>query len=257
MSFVTAFFSNNAAGSMIAAAHAEGKISRKEMFVSAITNSSSAKLNHMLKPTIIIIPLLGLTAVIYLLLQFFLELIQILVVFYFGRSKNSSSADCGVREEKKIPSWKETFKTSFKATGKIILRVILITIPIYILVAYMTDKGVFYRLEKNIPSGVRGVLSPELIAIMGAKLGGLVSSATVAAKMLKDGTVANMQILIALMAANLFTIPFSAFRRNLPTAIGIFPKYDGILIVSMAQGLRFIFNIIALIVLIILQFAKA
>ena len=48
VSFATAFFSNNAAGSMIATAHAEGKITKKEMFICAITNSFPAKFKHML-----------------------------------------------------------------------------------------------------------------------------------------------------------------------------------------------------------------
>ena len=84
-------------------------------------------------------------------------------------------------------------------------------------------------------------------------MGGLVSSATVAAKMGHEGKVTTLQILIALMAANIITIPFSALRRNLPTAVGIFPKRDGFWIVGITQGLRFLFNFIALAILIFIQ----
>jgi hypothetical protein len=108
-------------------------------------------------------------------------------------------------------------------------------------------------MEKKIPSKLQTVLSPEIIAIMGSKMGGLVSSATVAARMRHNGNVTTPQILIAFMAANLIAIPFNALRRNLPTALGIFPKKDGLWIVTITQGLRFLFNFVALSILIFIQ----
>ncbi|MFA6294497.1 MAG: hypothetical protein WC637_22085 [Victivallales bacterium] len=253
VSFATAFFSNNAAGSMIATAHAEGKITRKEMFICAITNSFPAKSKHMLRPSVVIIPLLGFTAIAYLAIQLILELLQVLLVFSFGRRKTADSAYDYEPVKKEVPTWNETVGKSLKATGKILIRVILITLPIFIFVAYLGDKGVFRKLEKKIPQDLQTVLSPEIIAIMSSKMGGLVSSATVAAKMGRDGKVTMLQILIALMAANLITIPFSALRRNLPTALGIFPKRDGAWIVGITQGLRFMFNSMALAILVIIQ----
>ncbi len=256
VSFGTAFFSNNAAGSMLASAYAEGKISRKEMFIGAITNSFPAKFKHMTRPAVVIIPLLGITAIVYLLMQFILEVLQVLLVFSFGRRRKNLPADDIKEEKRELPSWRKSIEFSLKGTGKILLRVILITLPIFILVAYLGDKGVFRKMEKQIPKDLQTVLSPEIIAIMGSKMGGLVSSATVAEKMFKDGKVTSLQILIALMAANLITIPFSALRRNLPTALGIFPKRDGVWIVGITQGLRFVFNLAALLILIALQLNK-
>lgn len=253
VSFATAFFSNNAAGSMLAAAHAEGKITKKEMFICAITNSFPAKFKHMLRPSVVIIPLLGFTAIAYLAIQLILELLQVLLVFSFGRRKSSENTAPYEGVKKVIPDWDETLRKSMKATGRILLRVILITLPIFIFVAYLGDIGVFRKLEKKIPRDLQAVLSPEIIAIMSSKMGGLVSSATVAAKMSHDGKVTMLQVLIALMAANLITIPFSALRRNLPTAVGIFPKRDGLWIVGITQGLRFMFNFMALAILVFIQ----
>ncbi|HBC88931.1 MAG TPA: hypothetical protein DCZ94_18465 [Lentisphaeria bacterium] len=253
VSFGTAFFSNNAAGSMIASAYSEGKITRKEMFIGAITNSFPAKFKHMMRPAVVIVPLLGLTAILYLAIQLVLEVLQVLLVFSFGRRKTLEKTECEVPEEKAPPPWKESIRNSLKATGKILLRVLLITLPIFIFVAYLGDKGVFKKMEKRIPKDLQTVLSPEIIAIMGSKMGGLVSSATVADKMFKEGRVTSLQILIALMAANMITIPFSALRRNLPTALGIFPKRDGAWIVGITQSLRFVFNLAALAILIIIQ----
>ncbi|MFZ2656220.1 MAG: hypothetical protein WAX69_14915 [Victivallales bacterium] len=256
ISFGTAFFSNNAAGSMLASAYADGRLTRKEMFIGAITNSFPAKFKHMMRPAVVIIPLLGITAIIYLAIQLVLEVLQVLLVFSFGRRKTLETAECQVPAEKAPPPWKESIRNSLKATGKILLRVILITLPIFIFVAYLGDKGVFRQIEKQIPKDMQSVLSPEIIAIMGSKMGGLVSSATVAAKMFHENRVTMLQILIALMAANLITIPFSALRRNLPTAVGIFPKRDGFWIVGITQGLRFAFNLAALVILILIQLYK-
>lgn len=253
VSFATAFFSNNAAGSMLAAANAEGKITKKEMFICAITNSFPAKFKHMLRPSVVIIPLLGFTAIFYLAIQLILEILQVLLVLSFGRRKSAGPANSYEAMKKEIPTWNETLRKSLKATGKILIRVIIVTLPIFIFVAYLGDKGVFRKLEKRIPQGLQTVLSPEIIAIMSSKMGGLVSSATVAAKMSHDGKVTMLQVLIALMAANIITIPFSALRRNLPTAVGIFPKRDGLWIVGITQGLRFMFNFMALAILIFIQ----
>jgi len=256
ISFGTAFFSNNAAGSMLASAYADGRLTRKEMFIGAITNSFPAKFKHMMRPAVVIIPLLGITAILYLAIQLVLEILQVLLVFSFGRRKKLESAECFEETKKDLPLWKDTIKISLKSTGKILLRVILITLPIFIFVAYLGDKGVFRQIEKQIPKDMKSVLSPEIIAIMGSKMGGLVSSATVAAKMFHENRVTMLQILIALMAANLITIPFSALRRNLPTAVGIFPKRDGFWIVGITQGLRFAFNLAALVILILIQLYK-
>ena len=253
VSFATAFFSNNAAGSMIATAHAEGKITKKEMFICAITNSFPAKFKHMLRPSVVIIPLLGFTAIAYLAIQLVLEILQVLLVFSFGRRKSADNTNNYEPVKKEIPTWNETVKKSLKATRKILIRVILVTLPIFIFVAYLGDKGVFRQLEKKIPQDLQTVLSPEIIAIMSSKMGGLVSSATVATKMSHESKVTMLQVLIALMAANIITIPFSALRRNLPTAVGIFPKRDGLWIVGITQGLRFLFNFIALAILIFIQ----
>ena len=59
------------------------------------------------------------------------------------------------------------------------------------------------------------------------------------------------QVESALTAANMLTIPFSALRRNLPSALGIFPKRDGIWIVIISQGARFVLNIAVLALLIL------
>jgi len=253
ISFGTAFFSNNAAGSMLASAYADGRITRKEMFIGAITNSFPAKFRHMMRPAVVIIPLLGITAILYLAIQLIIEILQVLLVFSFGRRKNLDPTEYHAAVRKEMPTWNESLRFSLKATGKILLRVILITLPIFIFVAYLGDKGVFRQLEKKIPRNMQSVLSPETIAIMGSKMGGLVSSATVADKMFHEGKVSMLQILIALMAANMITIPFSALRRNLPTALGIFPKRDGAWIVGITQCLRFVFNLAALAILILIQ----
>ncbi len=250
--FVTAFASNNAAGSMLAEAHAAGRITRFQMIVGAIVNSFPAKTQHLARAGWRILPLLGLTALAYMLLQILIVEIYTIIVLTVSRfvSKPAEATAMAVAQAKQKPSFKESVTRSLRAAGKLALRVLCISVPIFILVCWLADKGAFKKIEKAVPAPVARAIPHSALAIMTAKMGGLVGAAGVAAKMLKEGTATVMHVLIALTAANMLTLPFSALRRNLPSALGIFPKRDGVWIVAVSQGARFVLNIALLALLI-------
>ena len=54
-------------------------------------------------------------------------------------------------------------------------------------------------------------------------MGGLVQSSAVAANLRAEGLIDNAQILLAMLVGSAVGNPFRTLRRNLPSALGIFP----------------------------------
>ena len=94
------------------------------------------------------------------------------------------------------------------------------------------------------------VFPPEVITVMIARIGGLVSAAGIAYELQSSGEISTAQILIAFLAGNIITNPIRTLRRNLPVAMGVFPKKDGFGIVFTVQMFRLISAIIVILILI-------
>jgi len=248
--FLTAIFSNSAAAAMLAGARTENKISRREMIASGIINSFPAHFSHLIRVMFFLIPLLGMVAVYYCIIQFFLNLIRTLLVLFFIRFSNKSQRyDYSLIEKKQPLPWKQTFVKTRKRVVKIIKRVLIISIPLYIIVSYLGYIGIFKSIDKIMPGFLQTILSPEIISIVAAKLGGLTASASVALGMMQVSEITVIQVLFAFFVGNLIDIPIRTLRRNLPIALGIYPGKDGFWIVLISSSLRIVFTIITILIL--------
>lgn len=247
--FLTAFVSNPAANSMIAGARADGKITRREMILSGIANSYPAKLSHSMRILFPVVFALGLPAILYFALQFSGGLIRTIIILLIGRTKNTAEISEAIAPEQKVISWKETFQKAWKRTRKVMLRVILITIPIYVSVAYLAKIGFFKSWKNSMPAFLEPFLPPEVMTVIVTRLGGLLSAAGAAFELQQLGEITPYQIVIAFFMGNVITNPIRTVRRNLPSAMGIFGK-DGLWIVLILQTCRLIFALIIIFVLI-------
>ena len=260
---VTAIFSNQAAGSLLAGSFSESRISRFEMRISAICNSYVAYVSHSLRVMYPIIGALGITALYYFGMMFGAGLIITLIAMTICRFRpittvsgyNESSGE-SLQEAKTANlgdpgSWPEILRKSGRRTRKIVIRVICITVPLYVLVSYLNKAGFFEVWKNFVPEIAAPFFPPEVLAIMAARLGGLVSAAGVASELYNQGAVSNVHILLALFAGNIITNPIRTLRRNLPSAMGIFPPRDGFFIVMVMQTSRLLFTILFILILIV------
>jgi hypothetical protein len=249
-SFMTAFFSNTAASSMLAGAYSDKKISRKEMILGGIANSYPAQISHLFRTMIIIVPLIGVTAVVYFAIQFILGFIRTSVILWLGsRSKSVDAAPMKFIDKEQI-SWGDSVKKAAKRTKRVLTRVILVTMPLYILVTYLAKSGFFRSWKGFLPEALAPYLTTEVLTIIASKMGGIVSASTIASELYSD-TVAGMgYILLAFFIGNLMSIPIRTLRRNLPTALGIYPGRDGAVIVFILQSTRFLFAMIGVAVIV-------
>ena len=260
ISFITAIFSNNAANTLIAGSYADGNISRREMLVSGLCNAYPAMVSHSLRIFFPLLSAIGLAAVGYYSFTFGVGLVMTLGFLTISRvlavrdDENISQAE---NLSKKIsslqtsPPWSEVLRKSSQRAFLVIVRLLYITVPVYLLVAFMSKNGMFDFWKDFIPSSVSHWLTPEIMAVMTARLGGLINAAGVASEFLARNKIENWQIVLAFMIGNIVTNPIRTIRRNLPMAMGIFPARDGLIIVLILQSLRFVFTLIGAIVLVL------
>jgi len=261
-SFITSLFSQNAANTLIANSYNDGNITHREMFISALCNSFSAMVSHSFRVLFPLLTLIGIAAVWYYSFTFG---VGIIMTFSFllisrimsGRDMKNSELNSKM---KTLPNsaeriveqftWKEVLQKSLKRTSNTLLRLLYITAPIYLLIIYMAHNNLFDFWNRIIPDSLQHFLSPEIMTVFSARIGGLVNAAGIASEFLQQHRIEHWQIVVAFMIGNVLTNPIRTLRRNLPMAMGIFPKSDGLKIVLVLQSLRMTATITAIIIMI-------
>ncbi len=263
-SFLTSFISNKAANSLIISSYNDGRMSRREMFLCAACNSYGALLSHSLRIMFGFIGLSGIVGVYYysfnlgtglLLTLFFVALNSYLT----KRSKkikiHSLKNDNEIEkiEEKiqhKILDWETTLRKSNKRGWNLVLRMLIVSTPLYFLSQYLIISGVFKNIENTMPTLIANFITPEILSILVARLGGLSSAANIGGALMNDGGISQLEFLMALIIGNIITNPIRTIRRNLPTALSMFPGSNGLYLVVIMQLLRLMLAIIAVIIIV-------
>ena len=249
--FLTALFSNQAAAAMLADSRREDKISRKEMIAGGILNSFPAHMSHLSRSLLVIMPLLGPVAIVYIIISFFIDLIRtILILVYTRKTAHPDLKDFSYVEIKKESlAWKEIWIKTSKRILRILKRVLYVYVPLYVIMTYAAHAGLLNMISDYVPNAMKHIISPEIFAVIFSKLGGLTASSSVAMGMLKTNQISAIQVLFALLLGNLLTIPFDTIRRNLPVALGIYPDKDGFWVAIILGCLRFTINLVVVIIL--------
>ena len=254
VAFVTAIFSNNAANTLVASSYEAGNITRREMIISALCNSYPAMISHSLRILFPLLSAIGMAAVWYYSFTFGTGLLMTFAFLLISRIYNQEEANSDSVEvappRAKNYSWPEVITKSLKRTGNTLLRLLYITVPIYLTVAFMNKSHLFDFWKNIVPDSVQQWLTPEIMAVLAARLGGLVNAAGVASEFLQKQQITDWQIVLAFMVGNVITNPIRTIRRNLPAAMGIFPGKNGLWIVLILQSLRLAFAVIAIIIII-------
>ena len=265
--FITAVFSNNAANTLIAGSCREGNISRREMIISGLCNSFPAMVSHSLRIFFPLFGLVGMAAVWYYSFTFGVGLLMTIAFLLISRfmvtkeeasaSDKADSPEIAEQERKierkveKVADWNAALKKSAHRAVTAVWRIFIVTTPIYMLVGYMSHHHMFDFYKKFIPNAMQSFLSPEIMTVLSARLGGLTAAASAASGYLNNGKMEVWQVVLAFLIGNIITNPIRTVRRNLPAATGIFPGRDGVWIVLTLQSLRLLTAVIAIAVMIL------
>lgn len=246
LSIPTALYSNAAANGMLVSSHAEGKITHSNLIAGGMMNSYLSFVSHSLRVAYPVIGAVGLPAICYFGWQMGFGFLFIAGVLFLHRRKSpaavpeaaaSSEAPAAGRPS---PEWRQSLRQTCLRVLALVFRMLCLTVPLMIGVEWLMKNGLFSWWEEHVPDWVNRIFPAELMSIVAAQMGGLVQAAGVAANLRSHGMVTSSQILLAMLVASAIGNPIRALRRNLPSAMGIFPARDALTIVLVMQLSRMI-----------------
>ena len=244
--FTTAFFSGVAANAMLLDFFQEGKISRRQLFLSNFVNQLPAFFLHLPTTFFIVIPLTGLAGALYFLITFFAAIFRTLLFLIFGRiflpapKKGRKTADIQTAPRKAGSNLKGIWdRIKLRLPGRL-SRIAVYVVPIYTLVFVLNALGLFELLRAELANYVVTTFMPmeSLSVIILSFAAEFTSGFAAAGALLEAGVLTIKQTVMALLIGNILAFPVRALRHQLPRYIGIFSPKMGTQILLLGQGFR-------------------
>ena len=243
-SFALAFFSPAASNSLLAEAHARGELSRGELVFANLFNSSPTFLVHL--PTLfsLVFAFLGPLAFVYVGLTFAAAALRTSCTLLAGRLLLPvPEAGCVVcpKDDEGRRSWRETVDVTLRRFRKRIVKLLMFTVPIYILFFILQQAGLFAAAERWLAghSDWLGFLNPKSLSIVAMHLVAESGAAlSAAASMADTGSLAPREIIMALLAGNIISTPMRAVRHQFPSYAGYFTPALALRLVLANQACR-------------------
>jgi len=239
-SFLMAFVSPPAANAMLLDYHTKEIISRKELIIAATMNSFPTVVMHWRYLLPVYIPLLGIPGLIYFGLLMLVGLAKTVVIMLYGRAVlTPSPCTPAIPEEEPAVTLREAFGTAWTSSKKILKRLLSITVPTIVIVAFLINAGVFDLLAGWM-QGAGGAfpVPPEGFAIIAAQFGSFVAGASVASTLLAAGDMTWQQIILTLLVGNVLTSVTRSIRWLGSSYIAIFGVRTGAEIMLVSTMLR-------------------
>lgn len=236
-----ALYSNAAANGMLVNSHAEGQISRAALIAGGMANSYLAYVSHSIRVMYPVIGAVGLAGVCYFVGQFSGGLLVIAGIFAWNRHRHPQILAQETAGDAPVPlAWGLALRRAGVRTLNLLFRMVCLTVPLMLGMEWLLRAGAFAFWEDLVPPGVNRFFPVELVSVVAAQLGGLVQSASVAANLRAQGLIDSPQILLAMLVGSAIGNPFRTLRRNLPSAIALFPFKTALTIVLGMQAARLV-----------------
>jgi hypothetical protein len=240
--FVMAFVSGIVANTTLMGYLQEGKLTKRELILSYIMNNGlPIFLVHLPSTFFIVVSIAGDAGLNYLLITFLAACLRTVAAASYSRFTTSPTAY--VRQESHLFETTSEISSRTPLLKKLmdrLFRIILYTIPIYVIVFLINQWGVFKILRK----AAAGALSADFFPVQEASmviftLAAEFSSGFAAAAALMDGGALTVkQASIALVLGTIAAAPVRAIRHQLPTHTGIFSLGLGVELLVLSQVLR-------------------
>ncbi|MFY9941531.1 MAG: nucleoside recognition protein [Desulfobacterales bacterium] len=244
--FATAFLSGVAANAMLLEFFKEGRITRRQLFLTNFVNQLPAYFLHLPTTFFIVIPLTGRAGALYFLLTFLAALLRTLFFLVYGRfsapepaqekaapAGNDHRPPPGGRQER---IW-QGLRRKFPAR---LTQVAVYVVPIYIAVFLVNTVGLFDQTRNWLARYVVTTFIPvEALSVVILSFAAEFTSGFAAAGALMEaGMLTTRQTVLALLIGNLVAFPIRALRHQLPHYMGIFAPAMGAELLLMGQGFR-------------------
>ena len=240
-SFLMAFVSPPAANSMLVDYHTKEIITQKELIIAAAMNSFPTVVMHWRYLLPVYIPLLGIPGLIYFGLLMFVGLAKTVVIMVVGRTvlDPPPRIPVGPAEEPAVTTFREALRTACTSSRKVLGRLLSVTVPTIIIVAFLLNAGVFDRLAGMMQgAGAVFPVPPEGFAIIAAQFGSFVASAGVASALLAAGDMTWQQVILTLLVGNVLTSVTRGIRWLGSSYVAIFGLRTGTEVMLISTVLR-------------------
>lgn len=242
--FALAFVSPAGANGLLSESHRRGELDRRELMLANLFNSLPAYLVH--TPTIFLLtwPVLGFPAVIYVGLTLAAAILRTALTVAVARLLlPPAPVSLAPREPEQVGGaiWSAAFQKAWRRFLRRLPRLVLFTVPVYILMYLLQRYGAFAAAEAwlgrhldwlpMIRPQALGIILLHLAAELGAALGAAGSA-------LQAGGLSPEDIVMALMVGNILSTPMRAIRHQLPAYAGFFRPELALRLILANQGLR-------------------
>ena len=248
-SFSLAVFSGVSANTVLAEAYDQEKIGKAELVLANLFNSLPTYFVHLPTMFFITVPLIKGAALIYVGLTLVAALFRtfsIVIVSRFLLPKPDSREEQPAADARTAVDWRQAMRKSWLRFKKRIRKILLVTVPIYIIVYVMNRIGFFTELEQATAAYLSFIpgLTPHAMGIITLQMASeLTAGVAAAGALLQDGKMEYREIILALLVGNILSSPLRAVRHQFPYYAGIFkPKVATELIVC-SQAFR-VFSLI-------------
>jgi hypothetical protein len=241
--FTAAFASGVAANAMLQGFYAEGKISRRQLFLANFANQLPAFFLHLPTTFFTVIALTGRAGAWYFALTLAAALGRTFLLLLYGRFRLPPEAETapdaaagGARRAGVAGLWRSVLDRLPAA----ITRIGVWVVPIYTAVFVLNRLGAFRLLRdwltQHVVTAVVPVESLSLV-VLGFTAEFTTGFATAGA--LQDAGMLDVrQTVLALLAGNVLAFPLRALRHQLPHYVGIYEPRTGVQILALGQVLR-------------------
>ena len=247
----TALFSGAAANSLLVSSHTKGQIRTSALIAGGMANSYLAYISDSLRVLYPVIGAIGLPGVWYFGIQFTGGFCVVLCVLLWNRWYVSGHGGLPYSEEaprvntSSLP-WPGAIAKAVTRSLSLLFRMVYLTLPLMLGIEWLLKSGNLAFWENAIPPTLASLFPAELLSVAAAQMGGLIQSSAVAANFRTEGLIDNTQILLAMLVGNVVGNPIRMLRRNLPTALGIFPLSVALTVVLGMQFSRFLISLAAI-----------
>ncbi len=243
--FTTAFFSGAAANAMLLEFYQEGRITRRELFLTNLVNQLPAFFLHLPTTFFIVIPLTGRAGGLYFLLTFLAALLRTAAFLVYGhlrlpprepqeaQTRKTADRPCRRHSESILQGLRR--KLPVRLTG-----VLVFVVPIYVAVFMVNAAGLFTLLQHRLADFVATRFIPmEALSLVVLSFAAEFTSGFAAAgALLQSGVLTIKQAVMALLIGNVVAFPIRALRHQLPRYVGIFSPKMGTQLLLLGQGFR-------------------
>lgn len=253
--FALSFISPSAANAQLSHFFDTAQISMRELMLANLFNSLPAFFSHVPTIFLLIWPVLGPATFIYIGITFLAAIGRTVFTILIARILLPSPPQtaCSTPSSRKDPlkiRLKVAITKSWKRFQKRLAKLILFTVPIYILMYIAQTTGLFASLELWLANHLSwlsflkpqamSIIAMQLMAEMGASLGA-------ASAALQAGSLSYHDVIIAMLAGNVLATPIRAIRHQMPAYAAFYRPITAMALIAANQMLRAISLIVAII----------